>query len=64
MNENGLSTIFNTKKSDSLFQLNSQICLDESTCFDVKTDVPIWMIAILVGSSILVIERIFDLITN
>lgn len=45
-------------------QLNSKFCLTPNQCYDVKTEVPIWLIIILAGSTIFLIKEIYNSITN
>ena len=39
--------------------LKSEFCLTPAQCYPVKTEVPIWMILILIGSSVLILKEFY-----
>lgn len=42
--------------------LNSSFCITPNQCFTVKTELPFWITAILLGSAILIGKEIYQLI--
>lgn len=45
-------------------QLNSKFCLTPSNCYDVKTDIPAWLLLILAGSTYLILKDIYKTLSN
>lgn len=44
-------------------KLNSKFCLTPTQCYDVKTDIPVWLLVILIGSSVLLVKEIYKNLT-
>jgi hypothetical protein len=40
--------------------LKSEFCLTPGQCYPVKTEVPIWLLLILFGSSYLILKEIYS----
>lgn len=49
---------------DLSYKLKSEVCLNPGLCYPVKTEIPAWMILILIGSSVLLIKEIYQNIKN
>jgi hypothetical protein len=45
-------------------KLKSNICITPENCYPIETEVPTWMLIILIGSSILIAKQIYDLTLN
>lgn len=45
-------------------QLNSKFCLNANQCYDVKTDLPIWLLIILAGSSYLILKELSEILSK
>jgi len=46
------------------YKLKSQVCITPGTCYPVDTTIPAWMILILAGSSVLLLEKIYQLLNS
>lgn len=42
------------------FKLKSEVCLSPNLCYPVDTEIPSWMILILLGASVLLVKEIYQ----
>jgi hypothetical protein len=49
---------------DLTYKLKSEVCLSPNTCYPVNTEIPAWMILILLGSSVLLLKELYKLLNN
>ena len=45
-------------------ELESKFCLSVNQCYPIKTEVPAWVVLILLGSSLFIAKNIYDIISN
>lgn len=45
-------------------ELESKFCITPSQCYPVKTEVPTWVVLILLGSTFFIVKNIYDIIIN
>ena len=45
-------------------KLNSEFCLTPNQCYKIKTDMPLWLILILTGSTIFLLKEIYNSINS
>jgi hypothetical protein len=50
--------------TNNFLQLNSKFCLTPSQCYEVKTDLPLWFVLLLAGSSLFLIKEIYNTINS
>lgn len=46
------------------YKLKSQVCLSPNMCYPVDTSIPVWMLLILLGSSVLLVREIVNSINQ
>lgn len=49
---------------DLNYKLKSEVCLSQNLCYPVQTEIPAWMLLVLIGSSVLLIKEIYNLLKN
>lgn len=49
---------------NGIITLKSEYCLQPGNCIEIKTEVPIWMLIILFGSSYLILKEVYQLIQS
>ena len=47
----------------SPIELKSNVCLSPGQCYDIKTEVPLWMVIVLTGATILLLKEIYNSLT-
>lgn len=45
-------------------ELTSKFCLTPTQCYPVQTEVPGWVVLVLIGSSLFLAKEIYNLILN
>jgi len=45
-------------------ELKSKYCLTPTNCVEIKTEIPAWVTILIVGCSVLLLERMYYLLNN
>lgn len=45
-------------------QIKSKYCITPSQCVEIETEIPLWLSAVIIGCSVLLLERIYYLLNN
>jgi hypothetical protein len=46
------------------YKLKSEVCINPGLCYPVNTEIPLWMMLILAGATILLIKEIYQSINS
>lgn len=47
----------------SIIKIKSNVCLSPENCYQIESEIPIWMLAILAGATIILLKEIYNSLT-